>query len=475
MTWPQILAWRLRRQFVSEGGASDAVAVARRLCGVQAQVASSARLAVAIRCGGPAHDEIERALWVDRTLVKTWIMRGTLHLVPSDTLADHCAVLGTSRFWEKGSWQRGHGVTAGEIATLIDTIPGVLSAEPSALRATGEEASDRRGRGAPASGDRPPGAPAADDRPPGAAAAGTRTLEDRLSAAAEASGDQAPVAGASDDRPTGAKASDNRSPGSGTSAGGAVGGGAVSSGAVGGGAYDDLECGGRPMTREELVEAVVAATGDAHLKEALTSGWGALLKPLSHLGELCYGPPRDGRVTFTTPRAWLPGWPAALPPHEEAGVRVVRAFLGAHGPATPEMFDAWLFRGTARKALLKGWFRDLAPELTEVEADDGRRLLMLTEHLDDLAGTSPSSEVHLLPGFDQYILGAPRDLAPLIPPPLKAKVSRQAGWISPVVVHEGRVAGVWEARDGRLTVDLAGPVPQASLDEALARVHALLP
>ncbi|WP_228010515.1 DNA glycosylase AlkZ-like family protein [Nonomuraea phyllanthi] len=485
VTWPQILAWRLRRQFVSEGGASDAVAVARRLCGVQAQVASSARLAVAIRCGGPAHDEIDRALWVDRTLVKTWIMRGTLHLVPSDTLADHCAVLGTSRFWEKGSWQRGHGVTAGEIAALIDTIPGVLSAETSALRATGEETSARRGKGAPASGDRPPGAPSA----------GARTLGARPSAAAEASGDQAPVTWASDDPPTGAKASDSGSSGSGTSGGGEVGGGAsgsgasgrgpiggaasgggpVGGGASGGGAYDDLECGGRAMTREELVEAVVAATGDAHLKEALTSGWGALLKPLSHLGELCYGPPRDGRVTFTTPRAWLPGWPAALPPHEEAGVRVVRAFLGAHGPATPEMFDAWLFRGTARKALLKGWFRDLAPELTEVEADDGRRLLMLTEHLDDLAGTSPSSEVHLLPGFDQYILGAPRDLAPLIPPPLKARVSRQAGWISPVVVHEGRVAGVWEARDGRLTVDLAHPVPQASLDEALARVHALLP
>ncbi|MGN9845613.1 winged helix DNA-binding domain-containing protein [Nonomuraea sp. H19] len=359
LTWSQILAWRLRRQFVSAPEAPDAVAVARRLCGVQTQVASSAQLAVAVRSAKPDPDEIDRALWTDRTLVKTWIMRGTLHLLPADELADYCAALSTLRFWEKGSWQRGHGVTAAETEAIIEAVPQALGA--------------------------------------------------------------------------------------------------------------------RPLTREELVDAVVTVTGDAHLREALTSGWGALLKPLSRLGELCYGPPREGRVTFTAPRAWLPGWPSELPPFEEAGVRVARAFLGAHGPATPEMLDTWLFGGVARKAVLKGWFRDLAPELTEVETDDGHTLLALTEHLDDLTSTRPSAEVHLLPGFDQYILAAPRTLAALIPPPLKPKVSRQAGWISPVVVHEGRVAGVWEAKNGEITLDLATPVPQAALDEAVARVRALLP
>ncbi|MFB4265466.1 winged helix DNA-binding domain-containing protein [Nonomuraea sp. GTA35] len=359
VTWSQILAWRLSRQFVSAADGAGAVAVARRLCGVQAQVASSARLAVAVRSARPDPGEIDRALWSDRTLVKTWLMRGgTLHLVPSDQLADYCAALSTLRFWEKGSWQRGHGVTAGEIAAIIEAVPAAL--------------------------------------------------------------------------------------------------------------------GERALTREELVDAVVAQTGDTHLREALTSGWGALLKPLSRLGELCYGPPREGKVTFTTPRSWIPGWPGSLPPQEEAGVRLVRAFLGAHGPATPQMFDAWLFGGTAPKAVLKGWFRELAPELTEVETDDGATLTALTAHLDSLAGTAPSAAVHLLPGFDQYILGAPRDLAPLLPPELKARVSRQAGWISPVVVHEGRVAGVWEAKGGDITLDLAAPVPPAPLDAAVSRMRELL-
>ncbi|MER6946049.1 winged helix DNA-binding domain-containing protein [Nonomuraea sp. NPDC000554] len=358
LTWPQILAWRLRRQFVSPAGGSDVVAVARRLCGVQAQVSSSARLAVAVRSAEPDPGAIDRALWHERTLVKTWIMRGTLHLLPSDELAGYCAALATLRFWEKGSWQRGHGVTAAEISAIIEAVPHAL--------------------------------------------------------------------------------------------------------------------GEQPLTREELVEAVVQVTGDAHLRQALTSGWGALLKPLSRLGELCYGPPRDGRVTFVAPRRWLPGWGATLPPSEEAGVRLARAYLGAHGPATPEMFDTWLFGGVARKAVLKGWFRDLGPELTEVGTDDGRTLLALTEQLDDLAVTRPSGEVHLLPGFDQYILGAPRNLEPLIPAPVKPKVSRQAGWISPVVVHEGRVAGVWEPKNSRVALELFEDVPQEALQTAVERIESLL-
>ncbi|WP_308250530.1 DNA glycosylase AlkZ-like family protein [Nonomuraea rhizosphaerae] len=404
LTWSKILAWRLSRQFVSAGDGPDAVAVARRLCGVQAQVASSAHLAVAVRSDRPGRDEIDRddidrddidrdeidrdeidrdeidrdeidrdeidrdeidrdeidrALWQDRTLVKTWIMRGTLHLLPADELPAYCAALSTLRTWEKGSWQRGHGVTAAEIGAVIEAVPQAL--DP-----------------------------------------------------------------------------------------------------------------GQALTREELVDAVVKVTGDAHLREALTSGWGALLKPLARLGELCYGPPREGRVTFTSPRRWLSGWPGELPTYEEAGVQVARAFLGAHGPATPEMFDTWLFGGVAKKAVLKGWFQELAPEVTEVEADDGRTLLALTEHLDGLAVAEPSEAVHLLPGFDQYILGAPRNLEPLLPAAAKPKVSRQAGWISPVVVHRGRVAGVWEAKDGQVTLDLFDPVPEKELDRAVARVRALL-
>ncbi|WP_433241677.1 winged helix DNA-binding domain-containing protein [Streptosporangium sp. CA-135522] len=357
VTWPQVLAWRLKRQFVDPAAGPDVVSVIRRLTGVQAQVASSAELAVAVRLAGSRPGELERALWQERTLVKTWTARGTLHLIPADELASYTAVLGSFRNWDKGSWQRGHGVTAAEVAALLDAVPKALD--------------------------------------------------------------------------------------------------------------------GRTLTREELVEGVIEVTGDAHLKEALTSGWGALLKPLSFLGELCYGPPREGKVTFVSPRDWVPGRPAEPLTVEEGGMRLLRSFLGAHGPGTPETFDGWLYRGGARKAALRGWFRDLAPELAEVEVE-GRPMVLLAEHLDDLAATAPSTGVHLLPGFDQYILGAPRDLEPLLPKEARPKVSRTAGWISPVVIHRGRVAGVWEAKNGEITFDLLEEVPASALTAETRRLAGLL-
>ncbi|MGI5155902.1 winged helix DNA-binding domain-containing protein [Microbispora sp. CA-102843] len=356
-TWAQVLAWRLRRQFVAPASGGDAVAIARRLCGVQAQVASSAALAVAVRHASPRPGEIEDALWRDRTLVKTWTMRGTLHLLPADEFPAYLAALGSHRFWEKASWQRGHGVSTREIEAVVDAVPRALS--------------------------------------------------------------------------------------------------------------------GRVLTREELVEAVIEVTGDAHLREALTSGWGALLKPLSFLGELCYGPPRDGRVTFATPAGWLPGGRGEALSPEEGGVRVLRAFLGTHGPATPGMFDTWLFRGATPKAVLRGWFRELEGELAQVEVE-GMPAVLPAELLDDLLACPPSEEVHLLPGFDQFILGAPRDLEPLLPKAVRPKVSRTAGWISPVVVHQGRVTGVWEAKEGRPVVELFEPVPEHRLAEEADRIAMLL-
>lgn len=71
---------------------------------------------------------------------------------------------------------------------------------------------------------------------------------------------------------------------------------------------------------------------------------------------------------------------------------------------------------------------------------------LLAEHLDDLVATEASEVVRLLPGFDQYVLGPGTGAMEVIPRQWRALVSRQAGWISPVVVHGGRVVGVWEPR-----------------------------
>ena len=69
---------------------------------------------------------------------------------------------------------------------------------------------------------------------------------------------------------------------------------------------------------------------------------------------------------------------------------------------------------------------------------------MLAEDLDELASTKPAPTVRLLPGFDQYVLGPGTADAHVLPPARREAVSRQAGWISPVVVGDGVVRGTWE-------------------------------
>ncbi len=105
VTWDQVLSWRLSRQHLDPMNGGSAVEIARRLCGIQAQVPSAAALAIAVRQATPDLYATSRAL-AGRTLVRTWAMRGTLHLLPADEVADVLSLLAAARTWEKGAWQR---------------------------------------------------------------------------------------------------------------------------------------------------------------------------------------------------------------------------------------------------------------------------------------------------------------------------------------------------------------------------------
>ena len=65
--------------------------VVREHVGIQAQVMSLAELQLNARLDGLRPDDVRDALWAHRRLVKTWAMRGTLHLIASDDLASFVA------------------------------------------------------------------------------------------------------------------------------------------------------------------------------------------------------------------------------------------------------------------------------------------------------------------------------------------------------------------------------------------------
>jgi Winged helix DNA-binding domain len=73
-------AARLTAQLLAGPPAKDPVAVAERLLAVQAQDPRGARLAIRARTPGITAADVDRAL-TDRTLLITWLNRGTLHLV----------------------------------------------------------------------------------------------------------------------------------------------------------------------------------------------------------------------------------------------------------------------------------------------------------------------------------------------------------------------------------------------------------
>jgi Winged helix DNA-binding domain len=349
VTWDQALAWRMRRQLVDPRGDAEAVQIIGRLCGVQAQVASAAELAVAMRQAEPEAGAVGRGL-ADGAVVKTWAMRGTLHLLRASDAPAVLSLIASARSWEKPSWQRAFGTTPKDTEALAEVVTELLD--------------------------------------------------------------------------------------------------------------------GAVLTRDELVAAIVARKELAALEEQLRSGWGMVLKPLAWQGLLCHGPSRGAKVTFTRPDALVPGW-TGLPDPDEAAPVAIAAYLGAFGPATPEVFDAWLYRGALKKATLRGWFAAMGERLTAVDVD-GDEAYILSEHAEDLARAAPSRSVRLLGAFDQYVLGPGTGDARILPAEHRAKVSRAAGRISPIVVVGGRVAGVWELADDEVSVSLfpGAPTPSAAALEA---------
>ena len=103
ITWPQALTWRMRRHLLDPVGELSVTDVVSRLCGVQAQVASSAELAIRTRRVNSRRGEVDRALR-DGRLVKTWAMRGTLHLLPPQEAGAFLSLIASGRSWERPSW-----------------------------------------------------------------------------------------------------------------------------------------------------------------------------------------------------------------------------------------------------------------------------------------------------------------------------------------------------------------------------------
>lgn len=238
---------------------------------------------------------------------------------------------------------------------------------------------------------------------------------------------------------------------------------------------------GDPLTVDELGDAVVARTGPwaGDLVMPAFNGmwprWRQAIGTAANRGALCFGPDRGRKVTYTNPRHWLPGFEPQAP--ETATAEVVRRYLHAYGPATPQQFARWL-------AAAPRWAVDLfdrlvaAGALEEVTLDGAPAWVVAG---DTAAPEEPAGAVRLLPYFDAYGVGChPREKVFPGRAAERALAGGQAGPV-PVLLVGGVVAGVWhQRRAGRklaVTVEPFGPLTsrqRRELDEQVARVAEVL-
>ncbi len=337
LNWRQVMAWRAQRHHL-DGRVPKrrALDVVDEIGCLHAQLMSSAELSLWARVDKLTRNDVEKWLWTDRRLVKTWAMRGTLHLLKSDEYPLWRAGLGTYAHYLKPAWFKAFGVTQEELETLIDAI--------------------------------------------------TRGLDRRT------------------------------------------------------------------LTRDELVVRVAKITKSDALADKLRGSWGAMLKPASFQGRLCFGPNKGRNVSFVRPDQWLDLNESDEVDPTEALEEITRRFLWAYGPATREDFARWwAVSPAAGGRLISGMGDEVAPV-----GLDGGRYWALTETLDEMHAASPAKSVRLLPGFDPYIIGSTKHAAKLMTGNFKARVHRPQGWVSPVFLVDGRIDGVWrqERKGKRLVVEI---------------------
>jgi hypothetical protein len=81
---PERQAQRFRAQLLTGPSAGSVLEVVRRLLAVQGQDQRGARLAIRARSAGLTAADVDRALTVDRSLLISWLNRGTLHLIAAE-------------------------------------------------------------------------------------------------------------------------------------------------------------------------------------------------------------------------------------------------------------------------------------------------------------------------------------------------------------------------------------------------------
>jgi Winged helix DNA-binding domain len=345
----QVHAFRLQRHHLVDRLPKDLVTICRDVCGVQAQIMSAAHLQFWARNHAITAAAVNDALWKTRALVKTTLMRQTLHLIPSDEFPLYIAAQKSARVKSVLSIMARFKITRDEADGLSALILEALNAGPAPRAAI------------------------------------TSAVRPRVSKRVRAWMDRV---------------------------------------------------------------------------------WSIVRLPVFE-GDVCYGPGEGNQATFIRTEHWLPARPRM--DEVQAQKELLCKYLRAYGPATLKDFAHW-------SGISMASVRALRP-LLETELAEHNGLLFLRRDMKNLqASCSGVSSVHLLPYFDVYLLAhSLKDH--FLEPRFYKRVYRNQGWISPVVLIDGQIAGVWNYQNAGRQINIAVEMfarPNKKIREQIeARANAL--
>ncbi len=218
----------------------------------------------------------------------------------------------------------------------------------------------------------------------------------------------------------------------------------------------------QPRTRTELAEALSKSHG-YKLRSKAGGGWGNkravpwvgvsgkslpvgfLLHVIAARDVFCSGPNRGNESTYVRADKWIPNWKDA--PVEKAEKLLLVKYLKAHGPATLQDFALWA--GMYVRDAKDIWAQE-AKNMAEVDVD-GWKASILESDLTELERAEVDGPVvRLVPFFDSFLLGHKSHLN-IVDEKDRKKIYRSQGWVSPVLLVDGRARGVWshvQNRDG---------------------------
>jgi hypothetical protein len=183
--------------------------------------------------------------------------------------------------------------------------------------------------------------------------------------------------------------------------------------------------GDRALTRDEAYAALARGKVSPEGQRGIH-----ILGKLAMDGVLCYGAPRGKQQTFVLLDDWIPT--SRVLEGDEALGELARRYVTSHGPVTAADLAWWT--GLTLTETRRG-LEVAQPDLVE-RTWDGHAYWDAPGSMRARAG----STIRLLPSYDEYTV-AYRDRSAILDPAL-AEETRN-GIFSPVIVHDGQIAGTW--------------------------------